>query len=80
MVLDGLRARGGVGLGRGLWRVGDAGLIDGAVVNGSARLVDRVSSTVRRLQSGYLYHYAFAMILGLILLLAGLWWVVARAA
>ncbi len=73
-------ARGGVGLGRGLWRIGDAGLIDGAVVNGSARLVDRVSATVRRLQSGYLYHYAFAMILGLILLLAGLWWVVAHTA
>ncbi|MBN8480875.1 MAG: NADH-quinone oxidoreductase subunit L [Xanthomonadales bacterium] len=73
-------ARGGIGLGRGLWRVGDAGLIDGVVVNGSARLVDRVSTAVRRLQSGYLYHYAFAMILGLILLLAGLWWIVARAA
>jgi NADH-quinone oxidoreductase subunit L len=73
-------ARAGIAFGRGLWRVGDAGLIDGAIVNGSARLVDRVSARVRRLQSGYLYHYAFAMILGLILLLAGLWWVVVRAA
>ena len=73
-------ARAGIAFGRGLWRVGDAGFIDGAVVNGSARIVDRVSAGVRRLQSGYLYHYAFAMILGLILLLAGLWWFVARAA
>ena len=73
-------ARGGVALGRGLWRGGDAGLIDGAVVNGSAGLVERLASAVRRVQSGYLYHYAFAMILGLILLLAGSWWVVARVA
>jgi NADH-quinone oxidoreductase subunit L len=73
-------ARAGIAFGRGLWRVGDAVLIDGAVVNGSARLVDRLSARVRRLQSGYLYHYAFAMIVGLILLLAGLWWFVVRAA
>ena len=73
-------ARAGVGFGRGLWRIGDAGLIDGAVVNGSAGFIARVSASVRRLQSGYLYHYAFAMILGLILLLAGLWWMTTRAA
>ncbi len=73
-------ARGGIALGRGLWRAGDAGVIDGAVVNGSAGLVARVSASVRRLQSGYLYHYAFAMILGLILLLAGLWWITRVAA
>jgi len=73
-------ARGGVALGRGLWRGGDVGLIDGVAVNGSAALVDRVAATVRWLQSGYLYHYAFAMILGLIALLGGVWWVVARAA
>ncbi|MBA8886922.1 NADH-quinone oxidoreductase subunit L [Dokdonella fugitiva] len=68
-------ARGGIALGRGLWKGGDAGLIDGVAVNGSAALVDRVSATVRWLQSGYLYHYAFAMILGLIALLGGVWWV-----
>ena len=44
--------------------------IDGVVVNGSARAVDLVAGLVRRVQSGYLYHYAFAMILGLIGLLA----------
>jgi NADH-quinone oxidoreductase subunit L len=66
-------------LGRGLWKGGDAGLIDGLVVNGSAAVVERTAATVRWLQSGYLYHYAFAMILGLIALLGGLWWVVHAA-
>ena len=45
--------------------VGDQLVIDGFVVNGSAQLVARVSGIVRHLQSGYLYHYAFAMIIGL---------------
>ena len=63
-------AGGGLGLGKLASRFGDAGLIDGVIVNGSAWVVDRVAGLVRRLQSGYLYHYAFAMILGLIVLLA----------
>jgi NADH-quinone oxidoreductase subunit L len=66
-------ARGGVALGRLFWKAGDAAVIDGAMVNGSAGLVRRIAAGVRRLQSGYLYHYAFAMILGLILLLGGFW-------
>ncbi len=66
-------ARGGMALGRALWKGGDAAVIDGVLVNGSAGLVDRIAGGVRRLQSGYLYHYAFAMILGLILLLGGYW-------
>jgi NADH-quinone oxidoreductase subunit L len=66
-------AKGGVMLGRALWKGGDASVIDGVLVNGSASLVQRIASGVRRLQSGYLYHYAFAMILGLILLLGGYW-------
>jgi NADH-quinone oxidoreductase subunit L len=49
-------------------------VIDGLLVNGSAKLVGWLSAVVRHLQSGYLYHYAFAMILGLILLLGGFWW------
>ena len=48
-----------------LSNVGDQLVIDGVAVNGSARLVARVSGIVRQLQSGYLYHYAFAMIIGL---------------
>jgi NADH-quinone oxidoreductase subunit L len=62
-------AGGGVLLGR-LSRRADETLIDGAVVNGSARFVDLFANVLRRTQSGYLYHYAFAMILGLIALLA----------
>ena len=68
-----LFARGGVLLGRGFWKVGERGVIDGAMVNGSVSVIHRIAALLRRLQSGYLYHYAFAMILGLILLLGGYW-------
>jgi NADH-quinone oxidoreductase subunit L len=61
-------------LGQGLWKYADAGLIDGVMVNGSAALVGWAASVVRRLQSGYLYQYAFAMILGLLGLLT--WFIV----
>ena len=57
-------ARGARALGTGLWKGGDQALIDGAVVNGSWKLVGWVSGVVRKLQSGYLYYYALAMILG----------------
>ncbi|MBC7404255.1 MAG: NADH-quinone oxidoreductase subunit L, partial [Cytophaga sp.] len=53
-------------LGGGLWNVGDKGLIDGLIVNGSAKLVGWLSKGVRLLQTGYLYHYAFVMILGVL--------------
>jgi NADH-quinone oxidoreductase subunit L len=67
-------AGGGVALGK-LSRMFDARVIDGVAVNGSARLVDLFSGVLRKTQSGYLYHYAFAMILGLIGLLGALvWW------
>jgi len=61
-------------LGSGLWRYGDEGVIDGGMVNGSARVVGWFSSVMRYAQSGYLYHYAFAMILGLASLLMWLLW------
>ncbi|HET7845063.1 MAG TPA: proton-conducting transporter membrane subunit, partial [Xanthomonadales bacterium] len=64
-----LFAGGAVLLGRGLWRGGDVAVIDEGVVNGSATLVDRLSGIVRRMQTGFLYHYAFLMIVGLIALL-----------
>jgi NADH-quinone oxidoreductase subunit L len=59
-------------LGRVFWRVGDETLIDGALVNGSARTVGWMSGVARRVQTGYLYHYAFAMIIGLAALLGWL--------
>ena len=51
-------------LGRGFWKVGDQMIIDGTLVNGSGRLVKWVSGLARLTQTGYLYHYAFAMIVG----------------
>ena len=66
----------GVRLGTGLWQRADDGLIDGIMVNGSAILVNRVATLVRRMQTGYLYHYAFAMIIGLIAIIA--YWVIFR--
>ncbi len=51
-------------LGSTLWRIGDIGVIDGMIVNASARLVERFSRLVKTFQSGYIYHYAFAMIIG----------------
>ncbi len=56
-------------LGNLLWRVGDVRLIDGLAVNGTARVVGWVSGVVRHIQSGYVFHYAFAMIIGLFLLM-----------
>jgi NADH-quinone oxidoreductase subunit L len=53
-------------LGNGLWNIGDKTLIDGFVVNGSARLVGWFSTLTRLAQTGYIYHYAFVMILGIL--------------
>jgi NADH-quinone oxidoreductase subunit L len=62
-------AGGARSLGRGLWNVGDRTLIDGLLVNGSARLVGWFSVVTRAFQTGYIYHYAFTMILGIALYL-----------
>ncbi len=56
-------------IGRLLWQIGDVRFIDGFIVNGSASSVRKFSGVIRQIQSGYLYHYAFAMIIGLLLLL-----------
>src|SRR5262249_46790614 len=57
------------GIGFGLWKAGDQGIIDGALVNGTASTVGWFGSVVRRVQSGYLYAYAFWMVIGLAVLL-----------
>ena len=59
----------GRGFGRFLWHKADEGLIDGLAVNGSAKVVGVIAAVGRRLQSGYIYHYAFAMIIGLMALI-----------
>jgi NADH-quinone oxidoreductase subunit L len=53
-----------------LWSVGDVKMIDGMMVNGSANKVGVFSALIRTVQSGYLYHYAFAMIIGLLAMLS----------
>ena len=67
-------ARGARLLGSGLWKAGDRALIDGLVVNGSWRLVGWVAGMVRWVQSGYLYHYALVMILGIFVLMTYFVW------
>jgi len=56
-------------LGGLLWKIGDVRVIDGFFVNGTARMVGWLSTVVRHIQTGYVYQYAFAMILGLFLLI-----------
>jgi NADH-quinone oxidoreductase subunit L len=68
-------AGGARGTGWTLWKLGDVLVIDGLLVNGSARVVGWLSAIVRQVQSGYLYHYAFSMIIGLLLLLSWFIWV-----
>jgi len=63
---DTVFAGGARGLGRVLWNLGDIKIIDGLMVNGTAKGVGWVSGIIRHAQTGYLYHYAFAMILGLL--------------
>ena len=60
---------GAVRFGTGLWKGGDMAVIDGVFVDGSARAVGWVAAVIRYLQSGFIYHYAFAMIIGVLVLL-----------
>jgi NADH-quinone oxidoreductase subunit L len=64
-----LFAGGARSIGTGLWKGGDVAVIDG-VVNGSARLVAWFAGVIRRVQSGFVYHYAFTMIIGIVVLLS----------
>jgi NADH-quinone oxidoreductase subunit L len=67
---DKVFAGGSRGLGSVLWKVGDVKLIDGLLVNGTAKSIGKLAGVMRQLQSGYLYSYAFAMIIGLTVLLS----------
>ncbi len=64
-----LFARGSLALGRGLWRWSDAGLIDGMLVNGTAQGIGRLAATARLMQTGLMYHYAFVMILAVLVMM-----------
>jgi NADH-quinone oxidoreductase subunit L len=67
-------AGGARGASRFLWKYGDVNLIDGVLVNGTAKLVGRFAGLLRNLQTGYVYHYAFAMITGVFVLLTVRTW------
>ena len=71
---ENILSRGARMLGTGLWQVGDRALIDGVVVNGSWKLVGWVAGVVRWMQSGFLYHYALMMILGVFVLMTYFVW------
>ena len=73
-VYENIFARGARAFGTVFWRVGDQALIDGAVVNGSWKVVGKIASVVRWFQSGYIYHYALVMILGVFLLMTYFVW------
>ena len=59
-------AGGSVKLGEALWKWSDSKLIDGWIVNGSAKVVNAVSKFIRSVQSGYVYHYALVMVVSVI--------------
>ena len=71
---ENILARGARALGTGLWKGGDQMLIDGAVVNGSWKLVGWIAGLVRRMQTGYVYHYALVMLLGVFALMTWFVW------
>ena len=71
---ENILAKGARGLGSLLWRVGDRAIIDGFFVNGSWKVVGWVSGVVRLFQSGFLYHYALVMILGVFVLMTYFVW------
>jgi len=73
LYIDGF-SKGGVKVGDRFWKWIDAGLIDGWLVNGSAKAVGAISGQVRKIQSGYLYHYVLVMVVGLLAFLGWLYW------
>jgi NADH-quinone oxidoreductase subunit L len=66
-------------VGTGLWAWGDRTIIDGIMVNGTARLIGWFAGVARRMQTGYIYHYAFTMILGVFGILTWFWLQLARS-
>lgn len=73
-VYENIFARGARAFGTVFWKVGDQAIIDGAVVNGSWKLMAKFGQWVRGLQTGYLYHYALVMLLGIVALMTYFVW------
>ncbi|MDD9330866.1 MAG: NADH-quinone oxidoreductase subunit L, partial [Bartonella sp.] len=53
------------GIGNFFWKIGDNKVIDGLGPNGIAARIIKITNKVIRMQTGYLYHYAFAMLIGI---------------
>ena len=66
---DKVFAAGARRLGRNLWKGGDVAVIDGVMVNGTAKAIGFIAGILRQIQTGYMYHYAFVMIIGFLVLL-----------
>ncbi|MDD3017609.1 MAG: NADH-quinone oxidoreductase subunit L [Comamonas sp.] len=73
-VYENVFSRGARVLGTVFWRAGDQAIIDGALVNGSWKVIGKIASIVRWFQSGYIYHYALVMILGVFMLMTYFVW------
>ncbi|MBY0455278.1 MAG: NADH-quinone oxidoreductase subunit L [Burkholderiaceae bacterium] len=71
---ENILARGARALGVGLWKGGDQAVIDGTIVNGSWKLIGWIAGLVRRMQTGYVYHYALVMLLGIFVLMTWFVW------
>jgi NADH-quinone oxidoreductase subunit L len=69
-------AFGSVLVGKFFWKIGDQAIIDGAIIGGSTGFIGWTASVIRRIQSGFLYSYAFWMVIGLAVMLG---WFVTRA-
>jgi NADH-quinone oxidoreductase subunit L len=67
-------ARGARAMGTAFWKGGDQAMIDGAIVNGSWKTIGRLAGLVRRAQSGFIYHYAMAMLVGILVLMTYFVW------
>ena len=64
-------------LGRGFWKAGDGALIDGVGPDGIAAATRGIAKRMGRLQSGFVYHYAFAMLIGVVVLIT--WYLLSQA-
>lgn len=69
-VYENVFARGARALGKGFWKGGDKGVIDGFIIGGSTKVIAFVATLSRKLQTGYVYHYAFSMLVGVIVLIS----------
>ena len=74
---DWLFVRPAMYLGRGLWKSGDGAIIDGVGPDGIAAATRGLAGRISRIQTGYLYHYAFAMLIGVVALVS--WYILTSA-